>query len=52
MKSLPERIIQHAETMPEATPIYPMPLLYLGKRSAVYQALSCLARSCGLMRIY
>ena len=52
MKSLPERIIEHAEAMPEATPICPADLLHLGKRSAVNQALSRLARSERLMRIF
>lgn len=52
MKSLPERIMEHAEAMPEATPICPADLLHLGKRSAVNQALSRLARSDRLMRIY
>ena len=52
MESLPERIMGHAEAMPEATPICPAALLHLGKRSAVNQALSRLARSGRLMRIY
>lgn len=52
LKSLPERIMEHAESMPEATPICPGALLHLGKRSAVNQALSRLARSDQLMRIY
>ena len=52
MKSLPERIMEHAEAMPEATPICPADLLHLGKRSAVNQALLRLARSDRLMRIY
>ena len=51
MKSLPERIMEHAEAMPEATPIYPTALLHLGQRAAVGQALSRLARSGRLMRI-
>lgn len=51
MKSLPERIMQLAETMPEATPICPAALLHLGKRAAVNQALSRLARDGRLMRI-
>ena len=41
MKSLPERIMEHAE----ATPICPAALLDLGQRAAVGQALSRLARS-------
>ena len=52
MSSLPERIIEHAEALPEATPICPGALLHLGKRTAVDQALSRLARSGRLMRIY
>ena len=52
MKSLPERIMEHAEAMPEATPICPADLLHLGKRSAVSQALSRLARSDRLMRVF
>ena len=51
MKSLPERIMEHAEAMPEATPICPTALLHLGQRAAVGQALSRLARSGRLMRI-
>ena len=51
MKSLPERIMEHAEAAPEATPICPAALLHLGKRGAVNQALSRLARSGRLMRI-
>ena len=30
MKSLPQRIMEHAEAMPEATPICPAALLHLG----------------------
>ena len=51
MKSLPERIMEHAEAAPEATPICPAALLHLGRRGAVNQALSRLARSGRLMRI-
>ena len=51
MKSLPQRIMEHAEAMPEATPICPAALLHLGQRAAVGQALSRLARSGRLMRI-
>ena len=51
MQSLPERIMEHAEATPEATPICPNALLHLGKRAAVNQALSRLARSGRLMRI-
>ena len=51
MKTLPERIMEHAEAMPEATPICPAALLHLGQRPAVNQALSRLARSGRLLRI-
>ena len=51
MKSLPERIMEHAEAASEATPICPHALLHLGKQGAVNQALSRLARSGRLMRI-
>ena len=51
VKSLPERIMEHAEAEPEATPICPNALLHLGNRAAVNQALSRLARSGRLMRI-
>ena len=51
MKSLPERIMEHAKATPEATPICPAALLHLGQRAAVGQALSRLARSGRLMRI-
>ena len=51
MKSLPEQIMEHAEAMPEATPICPAALLHLGQRAAVGQALSRLARSGRLIRI-
>lgn len=51
MRSLPKRIMEHAEALPEATPLCPGALLHLGKRAAVDQALSRLARSGKLMRI-
>ena len=51
MRSLPKRIMEHAEALPEATPICPGALLHLGKRAAVDQALSRLARAGKLMRI-
>jgi len=51
MMTLPERIMEHAEAMPEAAPICPAALLHLGQRAAVNQALSRLARSGRLMRI-
>ncbi len=51
MPSLPRRIIEHASGQPEATPICPAALLHLGKRAAVDQALTRLARAGRLMRI-
>ncbi len=47
MKSLPQRIMEHAE----ATPICPATLLHLGQKGRSGQALSRLARSGRLMRI-
>ena len=52
MKSLPERIMGYAEAKPEATPIQAKDLLHLGDRAAVSRALSRLAHSERLMRIY
>ena len=51
MRGLPKRIMEHAEALPEATPLCPAALLHLGNRAAVDQALSRLARSDRLMRI-
>ena len=51
MHSLPSRIMEHAEALPEATPLCPGSLLHLGSRAAVDQALSRLARAGRLMRI-
>ena len=51
MRGLSRRIMEHAETLPEATPLCPAALLHLGNRTAVDQALSRLARSVHLMRI-
>ena len=51
MNSLPSRIMEHAEALPEATPLCPGSLLHLGSRAAVDQALSRLARSGNLLRI-
>ena len=51
MNSLPSRIMEHAEALPEATPLCPGSLLHLGSRAAVDQALSRLARAGRLMRI-
>ena len=52
MKSLPERIMGYAEAKPEATPIQAEDLLHFGGRAAVNRALSRLARSERLMRVY
>jgi len=52
MRSLPKRIMEHAEALPEATPLCPGALLHLGNRAAVDQALSRLARADKLMRIF
>ncbi len=49
--SLPNQILQHAEGLPEATPLCPGGLLHLGNRAAVDQALSRLAKSGRLLRI-
>ncbi len=43
--------MEHAEALPEATPICPGTLLQFGSRTAINQALSRLARSGDLMRI-
>ena len=51
MRSLPHRILEYAEALPEATPICPGALLHLGSRGAVDQALSRFAREGKLMRI-
>ena len=51
MRGLSRRIMEHAESLPEATPLRPADLLQLGKQAAVHQALSRLARSGDLMRI-
>ena len=52
MKNVAERIMEYAETSPEASPICPSAMLHLGKRGAVNQALSRLARSGQLLRIF
>ena len=51
MRGLPHRNMWFVASLPEATPLCPALLLYLGNRSAVDQALSRLARSGDLMRI-
>ena len=52
MPSLPRQIEDYAATLPEGAPLCPSALLHLGTRAAVDQALSRLARSGRLMRIY
>ena len=52
MPSLSKRIMEHATGLPEGAPLCPGALLDLGNRAAVDQALSRLARSGRLMRIY
>ena len=52
MLSIPKRIMEIAEALPEATPICPKALLHLGSRAAVDQALSRLAREERLDRIF
>ena len=51
MASLPKRIMEHAEALPEAAPICPGALLHLSNRAAVDQALSRLARRGRLLRV-
>ncbi len=50
--SIPTRIMERAEALPEATPICPNALLDLGNRAAVDQALSRLVREGRLDRIF
>ena len=51
MHGLPKRIMEHASSLAEATPICSATLLHLGKRAAVDQALTRLARAGHLMRV-
>ena len=51
MSGLPKRIMEHAMTLPEGTPLCPAALLHLGNRAAVDQALWRLAHAGRLMRI-
>lgn len=51
MESLSKRILDEVATLPEATPICAKALLHLGKRAAVDQALSRLARRGQLPRV-
>lgn len=50
MERLSEKIMRHAERLPEGTPVVPKRLLHLGSRAAVDQALSRLARRGALLR--
>lgn len=50
MNSLPERIMEYAEAIPEATPFHAQEPRYLGDRAAVAQTLSRLAGSEWLLR--
>ena len=36
MRGLSRRIMEHAESLPEATPLCPVAMLHLGKRAAVH----------------
>ena len=51
MRGLPKHVMEYARALPEGTPLCPGALLHLGRRAAVDQALSRLARSGELMRI-
>ena len=51
MRGLSHRIMEHAGTLPESTPLCPAALLHFSNRAAVNQALSRLARSGHLVRI-
>ena len=52
MTSISEQIMEHAQTLPEGSPLLPKDFLHLGSRLAVYQAFSRLARWGRLMRIF
>ena len=51
MRSLPSQVMSHAAESPEGTLLCPSALLHLGRRTAVDQALSRLARKGELMRV-
>ena len=51
MPSLSHRIVEHGARLPEGAPLCPSALLHFGRRAAVDQALSRLARRGQLMRI-
>ena len=52
MTSISEQIMEHAQTLPEGSPLLPKDFLHLGSRLAVYQAFSRLARQDRLRRIF
>ena len=52
MPSLPHQIMNQAAGLPEGTLLYPSTFLHLGKGAAIYKALSRLARSGQLIRVY
>lgn len=51
LPSIPERIMERAGNLPEGAPLCPNAFLDLGKRAAIDQAFSRLARAGRLMRI-
>ncbi|MYM38343.1 DUF6088 family protein [Duganella qianjiadongensis] len=51
MKSLPESILLHAQSLPEGGVLSPKEFLHLGNRAAVDQALSRFAREGKLLRV-
>lgn len=52
MSSIPEQIMEYAETLPEGSPLCPRDFLDLGSSSAVHQAFSRLNRQDRLMRVF
>ena len=52
MTSISDQIMEHAQTLPEGSPLLPKDFLHLGSRLAVYQAFSRLTRWGRLMRIF
>lgn len=51
-RGLPKRIMEYAESLPEATPLRASAMAHLGYRTALHKALSRLARSGKLLRIF
>lgn len=51
MNALPETILQHVRSLPEGSVVSPKEFLHLGRRSAVDQAFSHLAKSGKLLRV-